>query len=569
MPSFVRRYVATLKGRLVLGSAALLALIGAATWIGYATVQTLTDSMEQRFDALRQSTRVGTALEGLVEQQLEAGREYLESGDPAEASRFAAFGRQVDEMRRRYADVPDLSLSEQQELVELQSLHARVEVDLALAHALRDLGREADAAAMADSAAPAVAGLRAVIRRVSAEQADRLSLAASELQRTGRERQELLLAVFALALLFGTWIMYAAVRGIDLPLGRLVHAAEELGTGNLAIRLDEGKLREFSTLAGAFNALADWLQTFVRETVVIAEQIQSSAFDLSGISEEVAASSGEVATAMVEITHGAERQSLGLQSTVGSLEEMGRRTEGIAAASTEVCALGGQIRQVAAESRAGVTEALSTLLEVRGVVQSSTGEVRELEAAASRIGRFVETISGIARQTNLLALNAAIEAARAGEHGRGFAVVAEEVRKLADGSARAAQEVAQVVEEIDAKVEGLVGTMERGSRQVAGVEEVSRTAGDALERILAAADAVRDAASRVTDAVASNHEVLAAVEQGLSEVAGTAEAHAAGAQEVSAAVEEQSAATEEMSAASVQLLEAADRMKELVGGLKV
>ncbi|HEU4700265.1 MAG TPA: HAMP domain-containing methyl-accepting chemotaxis protein, partial [Gemmatimonadales bacterium] len=390
----------------------------------------------------------------------------------------------------------------------------------------------------------------------------------SELQRTGRERQELLLAVLALALLFGTWIMYAAVRGIDLPLGRLVHAAEELGTGNLAIRLDEGKLREFSTLAGAFNSMADWLQTLVRETVVIAEQVQSSAFDLSGISEEVAASSGEVATAMVEITHGAERQSLGLQSTVASLEEMGRRAEGIAAASAEVCALGGQIREVAAESRAGVTEALSTLLEVQGVVRASTGEVRELESAATRIGRFVETISGFARQTNLLALNAAIEAARAGEHGRGFAVVAEEVRRLADSSARAAEEVTKTVEYIHRQVREVSATMEVGSAKVSGIETVASSTVSALEDIANAVGVVHGAAGEVMREAEQNQRIVDQLAQKTVEVAGAANEHASASQQVTAAAEEQSASTEEMAASAGELLQGAMRLTSLMQDFK-
>jgi methyl-accepting chemotaxis protein len=565
----LRHHLATLKGRLAIGAAVLLGLMGAATWIGYATVETLTEITTERFAALREGTSIGTSLQDLITTEIHIGRGYLDTGDPALEARFVAIGGQADELRRRYKDLPGLTLEENQQILEIGRLHSEVEVRYALAHAVYDLGRPEEARAMADSAETTIQRLETTIRRISAEQADKLSTASADLQRTGSNRQDLLLVVLTLALGLGTWIIYAALRGINQPLSRLIGAAEQLGQGDLRVQIDGKMLQEFDALGSAFNSMAGQLRTLVLETVSIAEQIQASAFDLSGISEEVAASSGEVATAMVEITRGAEGQSGGLQTTTHALDEMGRRTHGIQSASREVSQLSAQIHDVASHSQARVLEAISTLLEIRGVVQISSSEVRELDRASSQIDRFVETISAIARQTNLLALNAAIEAARAGEHGRGFAVVAEEVRKLADGSARAAQEVAQVVQEIHARVSGLVTIMDRGSRQVTGVEAVSQSASEALERIVGAIGDVRLAAERVASAVTSNQEALEQVEDGLSQVSGTAESHAASAQQVAAAAEEQSAATEEMSSASSQLLDAADRMKELVSGLKV
>ncbi len=78
------------------------------------------------------------------------------------------------------------------------------------------------------------------------------------------------------------------------------------------------------------------------------------------------------------------------------------------------------------------------MTEINEVVGALAADIRDLGQQSEEIGQIVTLITGIADQTNLLALNAAIEAARAGEQGRGFAVVAEEVRKLAEQSARAA-----------------------------------------------------------------------------------------------------------------------------------
>ena len=461
----IRGQFFTLRGRLVLGLAALLGLITAATLIGYFTVERLTEVTSARFASLSESMEIGTELEGLILQQLNAGQQYLQGGDASLEARFAAFGRQAHELRRRYTDLPELTTAELTQIEAVEKLHSRLEVDYALAHALFDVGRRDEALARADSAAPTLEALQTAIRRVNGAQAQKMSAAAAELRAIGKDRQDILLIVLTLAIGVGLWIMLVTMRGVNGPLKQLIGAAQEMGAGNLSVEIRGRMLREFESLAAAFNAMSAQLRTLVLETMSIAEQISNSAFDLSGISEEVAASSGEVATAMVEISRGAESQSFGLQETTRALEEMTQRAQEMAAASAQVSMLSQQIREVAGQSRDEVGQALQMLLEIRGVVQTSEAEVKELEQATSRIDRFVETIAGIARQTNLLALNAAIEAARAGEHGRGFAVVAEEVRKLADGSAGAASEVAELVKEIRAKVGGVMGIMERGLAQ--------------------------------------------------------------------------------------------------------
>jgi methyl-accepting chemotaxis protein len=315
--------------------------------------------------------------------------------------------------------------------------------------------------------------------------------------------------------------------------------------------------------------MADRFRVIVGETVRTANRIGQSAADLSSISEEVAASSGEVSTAMIGITNGAEEQAFGLRTVDQALEKMRDGAASIEAASDRVVDLSGHIAELAETRRQDVGRALTMLLELREVVRTSGERVHELEQASERISSFVGTIQGIARQTNLLALNAAIEAARAGEHGRGFAVVADEVRKLADGSARAAHEVDTTVTQIRSQVESFVATMDRGFSRVSGVEETAKGAGAAFEEIVAAVSQVQEAAARVARAAEANRAVLETVDDAVRTVGAAAESHAASAQQVSAAAEQQSAATQELSAASVELLMSADKLKELVSGFRV
>jgi methyl-accepting chemotaxis protein len=206
---------------------------------------------------------------------------------------------------------------------------------------------------------------------------------------------------------------------------------------------------------------------------------------------------------------------------------------------------------------------------VREVVQTTSQQVSELAKEVAAIDDFVDLIRRISSQTNLLALNAAIEAARAGEHGRGFAVVAEEVRQLADESARAAEDVTITTNAIRDQVEDVTATMAAGTAKVRGIEDVAGGAARGLAEIGAAIEQVEQAATTVAHAAQQYREVTQRLQQQAQQVASQAVAHASSAQQVTAAAQEQGASTQEMAAAAAHLLQAAEQLRGLVKGFRV
>ena len=227
------------------------------------------------------------------------------------------------------------------------------------------------------------------------------------------------------------------------------------------------------------------------------------------MSEELAASSGEISTAMVRMASSVEHQVGGMRDADELLLTLRRTAESNAdAAARVVVTLGDKIRYLAGHHQADVRAAGDTLLSVREVVQTSAGQVQQLARLSEPITDFIDLIKQISSQTNLLALNAAIEAARAGEHGRGFAVVAEEVRRLADSSAAAAEDVAKTVEFIRTQVRDVSATMEHGSARVSGVEGVATAAARGLEEIAAAIEEVSAAAAVVAKEAAENRRIV-------------------------------------------------------------
>jgi methyl-accepting chemotaxis protein len=534
------------------------------------TMDQFTGAMSDELERLQNRVVRVSLVETTITEQINRAEEYLLSRDTADLNASMLLAAQAQEQQASLGnDTTGFSDAAKDELPRILNVHTGTvaQTDTAQQEALA--GNAAGAVQRIRVMSPRMRELRARIRRVNLAELEALSAQIAEFERNAAAQRRGLWVVLVVSLAVAGVLGYYTFKGIERPLNRLVLAANQFGAGDLNVKVNGKMPDEFAVLAGAFTGMADQFRVIVGETVRTANKISQSASDLSSISEEVAASSGEVSTAMIGITNGAEEQAFGLRTVDDALEKMREGASAIEDSSQQVVQLSGQIRELAERRRQDIGNALAMLNELRGVVQSSGEEVRALEQASEKISAFVGSIQGIARQTNLLALNAAIEAARAGEHGRGFAVVADEVRKLADGSARAAHEVDTTVSQVRQQIESLVRTMERGISRVAGVEETSKGAEAAFEEILAAVEQVRGAAQRVVQAADTNRSAFETVDDAVRNVGAAAESHAASAQQVSAAAEEQSAATEEMSAASVELLMAADKLKELVSGFKV
>src|SRR5204863_514713 len=257
---------------------------------------------------------------------------------------------------------------------------------------------------------------------------------------------------------------------------------------------------------------------------------------------------------------GADQQRAALTSMGTGLDALRTATGDMADAAERAAELGEAVRAVADRHRGDVAAAGSVLLNVREVVQTASKQISQLGELSVSIDDFVDLIKRISSQTNLLALNAAIEAARAGEHGHGFAVVAEEVRQLADESARAAEAVTRTTGSIREQMEDVTATMSAGQAKVRGIENVAEGAAHGLAEISTAVELVEQVAARVRVAAQANRETTVQLQVQAEQVATRATAHAAGAEQATAAAEQQGVSTQEMAAAASSLLEAAEQL---------
>jgi len=354
------------------------------------------------------------------------------------------------------------------------------------------------------------------------------------------------------------------------PLIRMGSAAEEIAGGNLAIEkltVDSGD--EFGRMAAAFNHMTERLSGVLRSAKNSAESVATASEHLTENSEQTSQASNLVADSIMQVAEGTVKQKEAVTEAIEVVEDMDRQLTILSDNSRSITEASQSAHNAATDGADKVEQAVGNMGKLETTVKETEGIIRALGEQSKQIGEIVDTISGIAEQTNLLALNAAIEAARAGEHGRGFAVVAEEVRKLAEQSGSATENITSIITEIQKRTQEAVVSMQTGTEMTIGSVQSVHEAGEAFREIVAQITQLMERIAYSAEAIKATNEGSKRITASIRSIEEVAASLADETQTVSAATEEQTASVHEVASASKHLSEMATELQSAVETFKL
>ncbi len=286
------------------------------------------------------------------------------------------------------------------------------------------------------------------------------------------------------------------VENIMKPVNEAVDVLKEMSKGNLNVEMRGDYSGDHAIMKNALNTTIDSLNNLIIQANTASAQVNSGAIQVSDASQS--------------LSQGATEQASSLEEVTSSITEISSQTRTNAENARQANILTDEAQEAANKGNSQMDQMLEAM---NSMIDSS-----------SEIGKIIKVIDDIAFQTNLLSLNAAVEAARAGVHGKGFAVVAEEVRSLAQRSAKAAKETSELIESSIKRVE--VGS--------AIADETAKSLTNIIEGITRASDLVSEIAS------ASNEQALAIdqISDALGQIDGVTQSNTSNAEESAAAAEE-------------------------------
>lgn len=381
--------------------------------------------------------------------------------------------------------------------------------------------------------------------------------------KSGRSSIMVMLITTIVCVLLLLAFSYKLINSIRDALNIMVHVCDKLSSGNFIVRTEPSQRKD--ELGDVHRALYDMtlkIGDLLKEVSKTTEQMAAASQQLNSSSMESANAATSVAQSVADAAAVVVQQQTAVTNGTDSVASISQSVKSISQETEEISQEADQAAKKAEAGNLVVEKSVNQIHSVEEKVRTTARLVDELGARSQEIGAIVDTISDLAGQTNLLALNAAIEAARAGEQGRGFAVVAEEVRKLAEQSATAAQQIADLIGRIQDDTSKAVASMDsdrqavvQGAESVEGLrqvfEEINGLVIDVADKIESMSDSIQHVAGQSSEI--TNH--MEQIDTGAAKVADNM-------QSISAATEEQSASAQEIASASDSLARQAQDVQE-------
>nr|WP_306220630.1 methyl-accepting chemotaxis protein [Cohnella sp. WQ 127256] len=358
-------------------------------------------------------------------------------------------------------------------------------------------------------------------------------------------------------------------RLIIRHLHTFVRTVKVMAEGDLTQKVEIRSRDEFGQLAGDFNHMTGELRGMFHLVQDLSMSVGATSEQLTASAEQTSLASETIARSIEQVAAGSETQNRYARETATAMTEMSAGIQRIADSSSAVSASTQEVQSQTELGNSRLREAGEQMARVRNTVTEAEQVMERLGERSKEIGGIVSLISQISYQTNLLALNAAIEAARAGEHGRGFVIVAAEVRKLADQTFKATEQISGLIQTVQDETANATKMMKLGTLEVREGEqhviECSTLFQAVANEMLRVSDQIQEVSATSEQMNASSEQVNASVVE-LSRLAGEASDSS---QNVASASQEQLASMEEVASSSIALSNMVQELLEKLSRFKI
>ncbi|WP_371806286.1 methyl-accepting chemotaxis protein [Candidatus Lokiarchaeum ossiferum] len=322
---------------------------------------------------------------------------------------------------------------------------------------------------------------------------------------------------------------------------------------------------------GEGNEVTGGLEVITDVTAIrgLVKNVQQIAGEVSSMSSQIAESSNQINLSVQEVTGGTQEVAKGAQHQTQSVNQISNAvlkvqdvSSKIVENSAELAQQGTEGQNMAQKGKDLTDDLVIQINEITTGADKVATTMGSLEVKSKEINKIVEVIAGIATETNLLALNAAIEAARAGDAGKGFAVVAEQVRKLAEDSKQAADQINDLIKAIQIEVSDAVSATNDTVKSIEKGDSALNGTKIQLDKLFQVINQTNVGIKQTIDQVSGQDQDIADIVNNVEKINVVIEQSSGTAQELSSSTEEMASTLEEMSAAAEELNAAADKLFE-------